>query len=218
MSALAGMRATALAAMLVAAVGCTQPEGAASAPAAPRSTSFVTCPPPPRSGWATYSDTVAGFSVQYPPGFAFELRTQARPVTGVVKSYQVVETCYLNVSPPGQLEVTVYVKDADTLAGWVDKHTGGPAFVSGIDQYFSGVSHEAPARVTGRDALGFDWQPDAAPYTVHNTAMFLSAAYVLVLGWWAEDAPGLPDADARAAYAASLRTDYKTMLADLHLA
>jgi hypothetical protein len=38
---------------------------------------------------------------------------QARPVAGVVKSYQAVETCYLNVSPPGQLEVTVYVKDAD---------------------------------------------------------------------------------------------------------
>jgi hypothetical protein len=77
--------------------------------------------------------------------------------------------------------------------------------------------HEAPARVTGRDALAFDWQPDAAPFTVQDTAVFLGTAYVLVLGWWTEDAPGLPDGDARAAYAASLQTDYKTMLADMHL-
>lgn len=74
-----------------------------------------------------------------------------------------------------------------------------------------------PAHVTGRDGLAFDWQPDAAPFTVHNTAVFLGTADVLVLIWWAEDAPGLPDAGARAAYAASLQTDYNTMLADLHL-
>jgi hypothetical protein len=45
----------------------------------------------------------------------------------------------------------------------------------------------------------------------------ISECPVLVLSWWADDAPGLPDADARAAYAASLQIDYNTMLADLHL-
>jgi hypothetical protein len=63
--------------------------------------------------------------------------------------------------------------------------------------------------------LAFDWQPDAAPYTPHDTAMFISSAYVLVIGWWAEDAPGLPDATARSAYAAAMQADYKTMLANL---
>jgi hypothetical protein len=156
---------------------------------------------------------VVGFSVRYPPGFTFEL--QRDQVGGVEVSYRAVETCYLKMFPPGQLEVTVYQRDAGSLIAWVDKHTGSPAFISGNDQYFSGVTHEVPVRVASRDALGFNWQPDAAPYTVHNTALFLGTAYVLVLGWWAEDALGLPSPGARAAYAADLQADYKMMLANL---
>ena len=120
------------------------------------------------------------------------------------------------MSPPGQFEVTVYVKDTNSLTGWIDKHTGSPAFIS-PNQYFSSVTHEAPVRVTGHDAIAFDWQPDATPHTVHNTAMFLGTQYVLVVGSWADDAPGLDNPGARAAYAAALQADYKHMLADLRL-
>jgi len=208
-----GLRAATLTAMLLATAGCTPPGG--SPPESSPSRTSLSCAKPDGSVWATYSDAIAGFTVSYPPGFTLQL--QHNPVTGLVESYRAVESCYLKVSPPGQLELTVYTKDADSLAGWVNNHTGSPAFISGTDQYFSGVSNQAPARVAGRDAMGFDWQPDAAPFTVHNTALFLGAAHVLVLGWWAEDAPGLPDAEARATYFAALHADYKEMLADLHL-
>jgi hypothetical protein len=216
MNALAGLRTAAMASTLLA-VGCIQPGGAASEPTSPVSVNSAHCSQASGSAWATHSDAVAGFSVGYPPGFTFELQTPLLPVPGVVESYRVVETCYLSVAPPGELEVDLYLKDADSLAGWVDKHTGGPAFISGTDQYFSGVTHQAPVRVAGHDALAFDWQPDAAPYTVHNTAIFLGNANVLVLGWWAVNAPGLPDASTNAAYAAALGADYKKMLAGLRL-
>ena len=213
MSAVAGLSAAAAAATLILTVGCAQPGVGGSDLASPHSVSSASCARPSGSAWATYSDAVVGFSVRYPPGFTFEL--QRDQAGGVEVSYRAVETCYLKMFPPGQLEVTVYQRDADSLIAWVDKHTGSPAFTSGTDQYFSGVTHEVPVRVASRDALAFNWQPDAAPYTVHNTALFLGTAYVLVLGWWAEDALGLPSPAARAAYAADLQADYEMMLANL---
>lgn len=214
MSASAGMRATVMAAVILAVVGCTQPGGHAAVPSASPSTSSADCTLPPGAAWAMHADAVGGFSVTYPPGFTFEL--QRYQPSGVEESYRAVETCYLKVPPQGQLEVTVYLKDANSLEGWINKHTGDPAFTS-PNQYFSAVTHEAPARVTGHDAMAFDWQPDATPHTVHNTAMFLGTQYVLVVGWWADDAPGLDNPGARAAYAAALQADYKHMLADLRL-
>ena len=214
MTALAGLRATVTTAMLIAAVGCTQPGSIAVEPSSSQSANSASCTLPTGSAWATHSDPVGGFSITYPPGFTFELQRYQGP--GVQESYRAVENCYLKVPAPGQLEVTVYMKDADSLVGWIDKHTGSPAFIS-PNQYFSAVTREAPARAAGRDAMAFDWQPDATPHTVHNTTTFLGTQYVLVVGWWADDAPGLDHPGPRAAFAAALQADYKHMLADLRL-
>jgi len=213
LSALTGLREATLGVILIVAAGCSPTGGPAAQAPAPEIARSTNCPAPTVSSWSTYSDPAYGFKVAYPPGFTFEL--QRAEIPGLLEFRRAVDKCYVNVSPPGQLEVTVYVKDSESLVAWVNKHTGGPASNSETDQYFSGVSHESPLRVAGRDALAFDWQPDAAPYTPHDTAMFISSAYVLVIGWWAEDAPGLPDATARSAYAAAMQADYKTMLANL---
>jgi hypothetical protein len=117
-----------------------------------------------------------------------------------------VDPSYLNGYPKGQIEITIYSKDADTLDSWVTKHTG-PQLSREKTRYWSPVTNRATLTVAGRDGLSFDWVPDAASVTIHATAVFLSTVYVLTVSWWSYDAT----------YGTTLDQYRRQMLADLQM-
>jgi hypothetical protein len=101
-------------------------------------------------------------------------------------TYRAVDPIYLNRYPPGQLEVAVYSKDANTLSDWVVKHSG-PSGSSDISRYWTPVSNQAIRTVGSKSGLSFDWVPDMADKTIHSAIVFLGNAYVLMLQWWTTD-------------------------------
>jgi hypothetical protein len=160
-------------------------------------------PFPSGSPWPTYSDTAYKFTISYPPGFTFEPE-HGLAGTGMLGGYRAVDSAYLNKTPPGQIEITIYAKDADTLDGWVTKHSGPPAS-SDMNRYWSPVTNQTNVTVAGRGGLSFDWVPDSGSPTIHTTAIFLGASNVLTVAWWSYDPT----------YANSLQQYEQRMLADL---
>jgi hypothetical protein len=107
---------------------------------------------------------------------------------------------------PGEIEIGIYAGDADSLAGWVTKHTGPPN--SGDPtRNWSPVTNETPITVAGQNGLSFDWVPDAEPPTVHDTIVFLGTAFVLAIGWWSSDP----------SYAPAVQQDHQQMLQSLRI-
>jgi hypothetical protein len=128
------------------------------------------------------------------------------PGTGLVMAYRAVENCYVNTYPPGQIEITIYSKDADTVAAWISKHSG-PATSSDPTRYWTPVTNQTAVTVTGQEGVSFDWVPDMKDKTIHATATFLGTAYVFVIQWWSNDTD----------YATTLHSYYQRMLTDLKL-
>ncbi len=128
------------------------------------------------------------------------------PGTGLLMAYRAVDSSYLSTYPPGDIGVVIYSKDADTLSGWITKHSGPPT-TSSPTRYWTAGANQTPVTVDGRDGLSFDWVPDTGGFTLHATAIFHRAAYVLVLQWWSVDP----------SYAATLERYHKRMLQDLRL-
>jgi hypothetical protein len=119
-------------------------------------------------------------------------------------AYRAVENQYLQGYPPGQIEIAIYSKDADSLSGWVAKHSGPPTS-SNQNRYWNDPTNQSAVRVNGRDGFSFDWLPDVGGATIHSTAVFLHAKYVLVLQWWSADST----------YAATVKQYHSRMLTDL---
>src|SRR5438093_1126502 len=121
-------------------IGCGRlPGGAGTTPVASPSSSTSTSPSPSSSPsqWAVYTDADYHFSISYPAGFVVE-RHPSDGRTGLLISYRAVDAQYANGYPPGQLEFVVYAKDADTLEGWVAKHSG-PTSSTDITRYWTPV-------------------------------------------------------------------------------
>jgi hypothetical protein len=120
-------------------------------------------------------------------------------------AYRAVDNKYLSGYPPGQIEVTIYSKDADTLSGWVTKHSAPPTSLD-PNRYWTVATNQTPVTVGGRAGLSFDWVPITFGTTpVHATAFFVRATYVLLLKWWSADP----------SYAPTLQQYYTSMLNDL---
>jgi hypothetical protein len=118
--------------------------------------------------------------------------------------YRAVDPAYLNTYPPGQIELAIYTKDADTLGGWVAKHSGPPTS-SSMTRYWTAATNQTPVTVNGQSGLSFDWVGDMGPPTIHDTAVFLGSAYILEVDWWSTDP----------SYAATLQEYHQQMLASL---
>jgi hypothetical protein len=153
--------------------------------------------------WPRRDDPDFQFSVSYPPNFSLQ-RQHGIPGTGLVMAYRAVDNTYLAAYPPGQIEIAIYLKDADSLSMWVARHSGPPSS-SSANRYWDAATNQGAVRVDGRDGLTFDWRPDTGQATIHATAVFLRATYVLVLQWWSTDP----------AYAATVQQYHKRMVADL---
>jgi hypothetical protein len=118
--------------------------------------------------------------------------------------YRAVDNAYLKGYPLGQIEITIYSKDAETLDGWVTKHSGPPSSREKT-RYWSPVNYRVSVRAASRDGLLFDVVPVAGGPPIHCTAMFLGAAYVLIVSWWSDNAT----------YGTTLQQYDLQMLADL---
>jgi hypothetical protein len=121
-------------------------------------------------------------------------------------TYRAVDPAYTNAYPPGEVDIAVYMKDADSLSSWVAMHSGPPGS-SPKTRYWSPVANEAVTTVAGRTGLFFDWTPDTGPPIIHTTAVFLGTSYVLTFDWWSSDA----------AYAPTVQQYEQRMLSDLQM-
>jgi hypothetical protein len=157
--------------------------------------------PTPR--WSAYNDTEYQFVVRYPPGFTLQ-RLHGVPGTGLLMVYRIIDNRYIDGYPLGQIEISIYTRDAVSLRAWVAKHSGQPAS-SDLTRYWSPVANQSPVKVGGRDGLSFDWVPDRGGRTIHAVAVFQSTAHVLILDWWSFDP----------SYGVSLQQFHQQMLSDL---
>jgi hypothetical protein len=121
-------------------------------------------------------------------------------------AYRAIDKKYVAGYPAGQCEIAIYAKDADSLSGWVPKHTG-PSTSSMVDRYFTVVSNQRPVTVAGREGLAFDWVGDQGSPTIHARAVFHQAKYVFQIQWFSADP----------AYATTVEAVYTRMLDDLEL-
>jgi hypothetical protein len=170
----------------------TQSQTATSSPALSPSTAGTGSPciavssPPPIASWHQYSDATYGFKISYPPGFQFE-PLQGVAGTAIVMLYRAFDDCYAAVGPPGQVELGVYRRDADTLAAWVEKHSDVDCAGSNTTAFIFGVSNAHSVTVDGRAAIAFDDKSSGCggpASSGQETAFLLSAQYVFMVGWW----------------------------------
>jgi hypothetical protein len=141
------------------------------------------------ANWQPYADTQFGFKLSYPPDFAVEDSWHGSPPPDWPLERRAVDKRHLVGQPPGQVEFGIYKKDADTLAAWIQKHTG-PCF-TGRDPipYWDTVTNMKSTTVSGHEALSFDWDTShcASASIVHETVFFLGSAFVFRFDWWATD-------------------------------
>jgi photosystem II stability/assembly factor-like uncharacterized protein len=143
-------------------------------------------PPPPLATWQAFTNAQYGFAIAYPPGYTLKSEGGANPATGWLAEFRAVDSCYLDVYPPGQVEMGVYTKDADTLTAWVNKHSVAKCTDPG---FFPGVSNMRSVTVAGRDALAFDDVYTGCEFSgvVHTTVLLLGSGNVFRIDWWATD-------------------------------
>lgn len=118
--------------------------------------------------------------------------------------YRAVESKYASGYPPGEIAIGIYTKDADTLSGWVTKHSGPPSS-SDPNRYWTPVMNQSTVTISGRSGLSFDWVSDDGGITNHSVVVFLGTTYVLLVGWWSNDS----------SYVVTLQQDAQRMLNDL---
>ncbi len=101
--------------------------------------------------------------------------------------YRAVDNCYLGGYPPGQVELGVYTKDADTLNAWVQKHSDTDCGGANSTAFIFGVSSLTATTAAGHDAVSFDDQGSGCggpAYKGHSTVFFLDLQHVFMLDWW----------------------------------
>jgi hypothetical protein len=82
----------------------------------------------------------------------------------------------------------VYTMDADTLVGWVQKHSDSTCLIG--KEYFWAVSNLMSVTVSGRNAVTFDVDTSGCPEgsgMIHDTAFLLGTGKVFRFSWWSSD-------------------------------
>jgi hypothetical protein len=157
------------------------------------------------SQWPRYDDATYKFSISYPPTFTFE-RQHGIAGSDILMLYRAVDPAYLKGYPPGEVEIGMYAKDADSLDAWVTKHSGPPSPTED-NRHWSAVTNRATVTVAGRDGISFDWSPDSGKSVIHSTCVFLGTTYVLMVAWWTTDAK----------YSDTIQHHHQQMLVDLRI-
>jgi hypothetical protein len=182
-------RAVQLAAVLLLA-GCgAVPTGTGSDPSAattaspPMTTPTTTSFPSPTTptGWQTYTDSLFGFSIAYPPNFTFRSTGSSSDPAG----YRAVDNKYLGGYPPGQVEVNLYSMDSDSVSNWISKHTGPLSAPASQAYYWPSTSNVQETTGPGRPAIYFE--APAGSITIHATAFLRGSSRVVILDWWSAD-------------------------------
>lgn len=160
-------------------------------------------PPSPSGPWQTYVDPQYGFSISYPPNFTFQSQGSGPP--GGLQVYRAVDNRYLTGDPPGQVEIGLYLMDADTLQAWVIKHTGPAEASSNQEFYWGSATNVRTTTAAGRPALSFDYSSEGFRPPVHTTAFLQTPSRVMLIDWWSADP----------AYLATLEAVYQQMFTTL---
>lgn len=162
--------------------------------------------PPTEGPWQTYTDKDYGFSIDYPPSFVVEFfDTTGRQ--GWLKEMRFVDKEFFGTEeyPAGQVELGVYLKDADTLNEWVSKHSTASDVAFQTDRstyYFFDVRNVSHVTAVGRSAVSFDSPPHGDAPALHALAFF-SGSFVFRIDWFAEES----------SYATTIRPIFERMLA-----
>jgi hypothetical protein len=98
-----------------------------------------------------------------------------------------VDSRYLTGYPPGQVELDVFVLDADTLTAWVAKHTGPAEAASSKEFYWGSVANLAATTVSGQPGLAFDYSSEGSLIAVHSAVFMQGSSRVFLVDWWAGD-------------------------------
>lgn len=164
----------------------TSPTASDSRTSAPTADASPLATPTTPNGWTTYTDSQFAFSIGYPPNFTFQ-KEGPIPRPGDLMNYRVVDNRFLTGYPPGQVEIGIYQKDADTLAAWVELHRGDAAQTNTVSTYWTQTSNISATTAAGRNAVSFDWTAPGVTTPVHTTAFFIDTSHVFLLSWDAND-------------------------------
>jgi len=151
--------------------------------------------------WLTYTDPEYGFSIAYPPDFIVEDVGAKGGLPGTaVKLLRAVDRRFRDGYPPGQVEFALFVKDADTAAEWVSKHSEQTA-APGTEPAYRSVTNVSTTTAGGREAVAFDWRAGEGT-TIHAVALVYGST-VFKIQWYADDP----------AYEGTIRPVFDAMLA-----
>jgi hypothetical protein len=102
--------------------------------------------------------------------------TPQSPPGWLVKALRFVDMRLAQAEPPGQVELNLYNRDADSPRTWVSKHSS-----EGDRSFFPRAREITDTTVASHAAVAFEW--DAGP-VVHAIAFFLDSL-AIVIEWWA---------------------------------
>jgi hypothetical protein len=126
--------------------------------------------PTSTADWRTYVDERYGFTVRYPPDFAWEHQSESENESNL-RALRFVDRSFLGNEPPGQIEIDIFKRDSEDLDSWVSKHSAAVDQQPGPDTHYSGVSNRRQSSVAGISALAFE-ADGAEVGTVHHVAFF----------------------------------------------
>jgi hypothetical protein len=141
-----------------------------------------TTPEPTPSGpWKEYSDPDFGFTIEYPPNYLFE-ENNPSVHQGLLRLGRFFDEKFAGTYPEGQVDISVYVKDADSLNEWVTKHSSTSTAPDDPQIYYRDVSSLTPGTANERPAVTFDW--NAAEIGPVHVVAFFSGTRVVALDWF----------------------------------
>ncbi len=183
-------------AMLLLLVGTTGCQGGAVASStSPQATTKTATPssptpsqsPTPNASWQLYVNDTFGLSIEYPPGFVVQsvVNPDGGLPPGRLVEMRAVDVAFEGEYPPGEVDFGIYVRDSDSLTGWVQKHTGPCASSLSSMYYWDSTSNLVSTSVSGRSIVSFDWvHPCGATFPLHEAVTFLGTSYVLRINAW----------------------------------
>jgi hypothetical protein len=164
--------------------------GAASAvrAASPSPSSLPSKSVPTR--WQAYSDQKFAFAISYPTDFVVQDGTVGSLPPPWLFELRVADKRYATGGAPGQIEIGIYTRDADTPGAWVQKHTGPCSGPNTNAFFWDKTGNLQTLTAAGRDAVSFDLDMRSCggfALTVHETVLLLGSKYVLRFDWWSKD-------------------------------
>lgn len=153
---------------------------------------------PVTATWRSFTDTKYGFTVSYPPQFAFALYPAGSlpPANPVLAAYRSADRCFAFGAETGFVFVGAYTFDAATLSTWVNKHSDNRACLGGPG-VFVFVGTQKAITVAGHAATSFDQDlagcgEGGGAIERHTTVLVLNSGYVFVFEWQSVDASYTP--------------------------